>query len=121
MSSLSCSELVGRKVRIAIAEPWDFSSAAGNNALEGTVEAASASDDEWLHCSVSEFVHGGQRIDEVVLVTRHRDKEPLRGLLNGKRVGVNAVFQPGQQFAVDSIDELLSGSAPFLAGSAQLV
>lgn len=124
MSNHTFSELVGKKLRIDVAEPWDFFSAAGQNVLEGTVTGTSSLSTmkPWLLCSLSEFAHEGARIVEAVLVSRHREKEPVWDLLNGSRVGVNIVFDAGGGLSSgEEIEALLKRRVPFLAGSARLV
>jgi hypothetical protein len=68
---------------------------------------------------VKPFVHSGHKIEFVVAVSRYLSSEPLANLEDGKRTGVNLVFDPtGNPLGASGVSQLLATAGlPFLAGS----
>jgi hypothetical protein len=98
--SLDTPTLVGAKILASVAEPWDFTSEAGDNVLAGRVAAASAAADpvEWLLCEVAPFTRGERKVCTVAAVRRYRgDGDLLQRLRSGEAVGVNLLYDPAGQ------------------------
>jgi hypothetical protein len=125
VSSRTFSSLVGCHIRGQIGEPWDFTSTAGENLIEGVVTHTSGDEPKWLLCSVAEFEHKGRRVDTVVATYRYRRAEPLDGLLSNQAVGVNLVFKPGgpNPSSAAEVEAMLLAhpELPFLVGSLTVV
>jgi len=120
------STLIGRRFEATVAEPWDFDSEDGDNVLTGTVLEISCDTEnfEWIRCRSALF--GINRaVSEVAVVSRHRNTEPLlTSLAEGKKVGVNILYDPsGQSLDAQRIQHALRTSAglSFLAGEIAIV
>jgi hypothetical protein len=80
----------------SIGEPWDFTSAAGDNFLTGQVSAvASAAEPvEWLICEVSPFIAGTIQISTVAAVRRYAGEEPIQQLRQRGEAHVHLLYDP---------------------------
>lgn len=125
MSPLTKAEarklLVGRKVTISVGEPWDFTSSAGDNALDGRIVGVSdyADDprDQWVELEVTPFVaEGGRTINRLVARRRYQDKIGIvEQIAAGKRADANLSYS--RQVPEVERDPK---SSPFLIGSVRL-
>ena len=88
--------LVGRAIVASIAEPWDFISTAGDNALVGRIVAVSGSGApvEWIICEVSPFDSGGVTVSSVVAVRRYAGEEPIEQLRRRGEAHVQLLYDP---------------------------
>jgi hypothetical protein len=106
-SSPAADDLVGQHFVASIGEPWDFSSSAGDNRLEGQIHriSPSARGQPVLLCSVSSFKSSSAEIDRVAAVNRYVGaQDVLATLRSGRPVTLNFMFLPMGGTA----DELLS-------------
>jgi hypothetical protein len=128
--SPSVGPLVGRAIAASIGEPWDFSSAAGDNLLTGRIAAVSAPDDAvgWLICDVSPFVADGQTISTVAAVRRYAGEEPMAALVTAQTAYAQLLYdRSGVALTAERVRAILaapavaSGGISFLIGSIRLM
>ena len=118
--------LLGRSLLASIGEPWDFTSAAGDNLLKGKVVETSDSDEAtaWILCEVSPFTEGERVISQVVAVRRYEGDDLIERLGSSEPVGVNLLYAPdGSKLNPRRVRRVLEEQRglKFLAGSIQLV
>jgi hypothetical protein len=90
------ADLVGRRIVASIGEPWDFTSAAGDNFLTGQIVARSSEGEpvEWLICEVSPFMTGTAQVSSVATVRRHAGDEPIQQLQQRGEAYVHLLYDP---------------------------
>ena len=117
-------KLINKKVVIAIGEPWNFESDAGENILNGTINLVSnESEIEWLRCDVSPFDFEGQEIKSVVAVHRYAHQS-FQSLLDGEQVICNFMYEStGKELSAQQVSEIILKKIQinFLIGSIQLI
>ena len=110
----------------SIGEPWDFSSAAGDNLLTGRISAVSSDADpvEWLICEVSPFSAGTARITTVAAVRRYAGEEPIQQLQRRGEAHVHLLYDPsGAPLTASGVSAALHtghGNLKHLVGSVRL-
>lgn len=121
------SLLVGKRIEVSIGEPWDFSSTAGENRLEGKIVAVSSAAEvkPWILCEVSLFKHGQGEISQIVAVNRYTGSQDfLKSLEQGQFVGSNLFYRPdGEKLLPDQVTAWLESGTnqSFLIGSIKLI
>lgn len=120
------NSLLGKHIEASIGEPWDFSSASGDNRFTGDIIAVSAQSDikPWVLCEVSAFKHGVQEINQVVAVNRYKGAQDFLELLQQGQFVISNFFYrtDGGKLLADEVTAWLeSGTAQnFLVGSVKL-
>ena len=105
--------LVGRAVAATIAEPWDFSSTAGQNVLTGRIVAVAppTAATQWIFCEVSPFAEGRVTISTVTAVRRYAGEEPTEQLRLRGEASVQLVYDPASALLTpERIDAALQAS-----------
>ena len=119
--------LIARRIWASVGEPWDFSSHAGENRLEGQILDVSGPHEPkgWILCDVSLFRNSGVEVSRVAATRRYAGGGSIvEELLAQGSVGVNLLyFADGTLLTPSRVQEVLANGsgAEFLVGSLHLL
>ena len=117
---------IGLPFSASIGEPWDFSSEAGENKIDGRVISVheTKKHEILLLCEISKFKKDGKTIGQVVAVNRYKGAQDITiETAKNKGLGMNFVFLiSGRELLIDDLQDFLSSSDEkgFIVGTFKL-
>lgn len=116
----------GLPLTFSIGEPWNFTSQAGDNRLEGKIIHIEPDSDgnPLVLCKVSPFFFEMKGVDWVICSSRYSaiDQDVAKSLLSGDKAVLNCFFFPGKPMPEGNLREMVNStrSKHFLIGSVKL-